>query len=249
MGGPPPHSFATDAAAYAAHRPEYPGALADFLADLAPGRRLAWDAGCGSGQLSVPLARRFDRVVATDASAEQLAHATAHPRVEYRVAFAEASGLSDAAVDLAAAAQAVHWFDLEAYYTEVRRVLRPKGVVALVSYALPSVGEPADRVLRRFYSGVLGSYWAPARRHVDSGYRTLPFPFEEVPAPPFAIRCAWTLAELLGYVRTWSAVRALVRAEGERPLDILGDELRALWGGDESKREIVWSLALRVGRV
>src|SRR5207249_7256547 len=118
--------FSDKAAGYAAYRPVYPPALVDALAALAPGRGLAWDAGCGSGQLSLLLAQRFDRVIATDASADQIAHATAHPKVEYRCAPAEASGLADGIADLAVAAQAAHWFDLPDYYAEVRRVAPPR---------------------------------------------------------------------------------------------------------------------------
>lgn len=192
--------FSERAAGYAAHRPTYPAALVDFLAEVAPRRGLAWDAGCGSGQLSVLLAERFRRVVATDASAEQIAKATPHPNVDYRYAPAEASGLPDAVVDLAVAAQAAHWFDLPAYSAEVRRVTRPGSVVALVTYGLMTVDDEVDPVVRRFYSEVLGPYWPPERRHVEDGYRSLPFPFDEMETPKLEIRVDWAFADLVGYV-------------------------------------------------
>lgn len=93
-------TFGRIAAQYAAYRPEYPPALADALAQRAPTRALAWEAGCGSGQLSTLLGDRFERVVATDASAEQIAVARPHPRVEYGVAPAARSGLVPASADL-----------------------------------------------------------------------------------------------------------------------------------------------------
>ncbi len=138
--------FSEISAAYAAHRPSYPAALVDFLARLAPARRLAWDAGCGSGQLSVLLAGAFERVVATDASPEQIGRAASHARVEYRCARAEESGLPERVADLATAAQAAHWFDLPSYYAEVRRVVRPGGIVALISYGVVTVGADVDAV-------------------------------------------------------------------------------------------------------
>ncbi|MGH7538830.1 MAG: class I SAM-dependent methyltransferase, partial [Gemmatimonadales bacterium] len=190
--------FSQTAAAYAAHRPVYPPALADYLAGLVAHRELAWDAGCGSGQLSLLLADRFERVVATDASPEQLARARPHARVEYRHAPAEASGLPKAIVDLAAAAQAAHWFDLTRYYAEVRRVARPGGIVALATYDRIRAGGDADRVIDRFYTGVLGTYWPPQRRYVDDRYRSLPFPFDEIAAPELELRAEWTLADVLG---------------------------------------------------
>jgi SAM-dependent methyltransferase len=241
--------FSEGAAAYAAHRPTYPAGLVDFLARLAPARRLAWDSGCGSGQLSVLLAGGFERVVATDASPEQIERAAPHPQVEYRCAPAGASGLAAGVVDLATAAQAAHWFDLPAYYAEVRRVTRPGGVVALVSYGVVTVDAEVDAILRPFYRGVLASFWPPERRHVDDGYRSLPFPFEELETPGFEIRLDWRLEDLVGYIGTWSAVWALEQGEGPGPFATLRRDLAAAWKPAAAARTVRWPLALRVGRV
>jgi SAM-dependent methyltransferase len=243
--------FSHVATDYATHRPTYPSALVDVLARLAPARRLAWDAGCGSGQLSVLLADRFERVWATDASGEQLARATAHPRVTYSRVPAQTSGLGDGAVDLSTAAQAAHWFDLSSYYAEVRRVTRPRGIVALISYGVMMVDADLDAVVRRFYYDVLSAYWPPERRHVDAGYRSLPFPFEELasPVPHLEIRLEWRFADVVGYVGTWSAVWALQRAQGPAPLEAFQRALARAWGPAERLRTVRWPLALRVGRV
>jgi SAM-dependent methyltransferase len=243
--------FSQVAGAYATHRPSYPTALVDFLAPLAPATGLAWDTGCGSGQLSVLLAEQFERVWATDASDEQLARATAHPRVTYRRAPAEASGLADGVVDLATAAQAAHWFDLPSYYAEVRRVTRPGGVIALISYGVMMVAPDVDAVVRPFYHDVLGAYWPPERRHVDEGYRSLPFPFEELSSqvPDLEIRLEWRFADVVGYVGTWSAIWALQRAQGPSPLEAFHRALKRGWGPAERVRTVRWPLALRVGRV
>ncbi len=241
--------FSTHAAGYAAHRPVYPLALVDCLAELAPGRALAWDAGCGSGQLSLLLAQRFDRVIATDASAEQIAHAAVHPQVEYRCAPAEASGLAAGIADLAVAAQAAHWFDLPGYYAEVRRVARPGAAVALVSYGNVRADATIGPLIDRFYSDALGPLWPPERRLVENGYRSLPFPFPELATPPLEIRVEWRLADVMGYVETWSAVRAMERVEGRGPIDAFEAELARAWGDPASVRLVRWPLSLRVGRV
>lgn len=241
--------FSQVAVAYAAHRPSYPPALVDFLARLAPARRLAWDAGCGSGQLAVLLADAFERVIATDASGDQIAQATAHPNVEYRRGAAEVSGLPDHVADLAAAAQAAHWFDLPAYYAEVRRVARPGAIVALISYGVVAAGSDLDAVIRPFYRDVLAAYWPPERWHVDDGYRSLPFPFEDLPTPSFEIQRDWGLADLIGYVGTWSAVWALERAQGQGPFATFRRELATAWGPAAAVRPLRWPLTLRVGRV
>ena len=241
--------FSEVAAAYAAHRPTYPAALVDFLAETAPQRELAWDAGCGSGQLSVLLADRFARVIATDASPEQIAHAAPHPNVAYACAPAEACGLPQRIADLAVAAQAAHWFDLPAYYAEVRRVGRPRSVVALVTYGLVRVDHAIDRLVDRFYVEVLGSYWPPERRHVADGYRSLPFPFDEIVTPHCEIQASWALADLIGYLETWSAVWALERAVGPAPFEAFRRELAHAWGADATARPARWTLATRVGRL
>jgi SAM-dependent methyltransferase len=243
--------FSQVATDYATHRPTYPTALVDFLARLAPARRLTWDAGCGSGQLSVLLADRFERVWATDASSEQLARATAHSRVTYSRAPAQTSGLGDGVVDLSTAAQAAHWFNLPTYYAEVRRVARPGGIVALISYGVMIVAPDVDAVVRPFYHDVLGAYWPPERRHVDEGYRSLPFPFEELSShvPELEIRLEWRFADVVGYVGTWSALWALRRAQGPASLDAFHRALAREWGPAERVRTVRWPLALRVGRV
>jgi SAM-dependent methyltransferase len=241
--------FSEAAEGYAAYRPSYPAALADFLAGAAPHPGLAWDCGCGSGQLSVLLADRFDRVVATDASAEQLARATPHPNVEYRQAREAASGLPDHCVELAVAAQAAHWFDLMAYYAEVRRVAGPRAVVALTVYNLAEVNDGVDRAIRRFYADVLGRYWPPERRHVEVNYASLPFPFEPIVAPPLEMRATWTLAHFIEYTRTWSAVIALEKAEGTGPIEELRRQLEPLWGIGGAARQVRWPLTVRAGRI
>jgi SAM-dependent methyltransferase len=240
--------FGSAAEGYAAHRPSYPAALADFLARAAPRPGLAWDCGCGSGQLSVLLAGRFDRVWATDASAEQIARAAPHPRIAYRQAREGVSGLPDRSVDLAVAAQAAHWFDLTAYYAEVRRVARPGAIIAQTVYNLVEVDAAVDLAIRRFYADVLGRHWPPERRHVEANYASLPFPFEPIPAPPLEMRATYTLAQFIGYMRTWSAVIALEKAEGAGPMEALRHDLEPLWG-EGAAREVRWPLTVRAGRV
>jgi SAM-dependent methyltransferase len=241
--------FSGAATGYAAHRPVYPRAVAEALAERSPGRGLAWDAGCGSGQLSGVLGEVFERVEATDASAQQIAAATPHLRVHYAVAPAEASGLPDRSVDCAVAAQAAHWFDLDAYYREVRRVARPGGLIALVTYAVMEVDPEIERLVERFYWHTLEGHWPAERKLVEEGYRSLPFPFQPVPAPALALEHRWSVEQLLGYVGTWSAVQSLNKAGRGQDLEQFGHELRAAWGHPSRERVVRWPLSLRLGRV
>jgi SAM-dependent methyltransferase len=240
--------FSAIARAYAEARPTYPAALFAHLAALAPARRRAWDWAAGNGQATLQLAAYFEGVLGTDASAAQLQQAAAHPRVTYRVAHAAASGLADASVDLVTVAQALHWLDLPAFYQEARRVLVPDGVLAVWCYGLQQLDdEPIDRLLQHFYGVVVGPYWAPERRLVENGYRTVPFPFEELPVPPFEMALDWTLPELLAYVRTWSATSRFTGERGYDPVEPLGGELARVWGEDE-RRRVRWPLSVRIGR-
>lgn len=241
--------YSEGAASYASYRPSYPRALAEHLAEAAPTPGMVWEAGCGSGQLSTVLGEFFERVIATDASAAQLARAAPHPRVEYRCARAEASGLPDDCADLAVAAQAAHWFDLERYYAEVRRVARPGALAALVSYGIMRIDPPLDAVITRFHDEVLGPWWQPERRHVVNGYGSIDFPFEEIALPAVEMRADWSCSQVLSYVETWSAVRALERAEGRAMLETFREELEAAWGDAGSWKTVHWPIAIRAGKV
>lgn len=242
--------FALVSGAYADFRPTYPAALFDWLADVAPGHRLAWDCACGSGQASVDLAARFERVVASDASAGQLKGAAPHPRVEYRQAPAEASGLADGEVDLITVAQALHWFDRPRFYAEARRVLRPGGVLAVWTYGVQTLEDAAVNArVQHFYREVVGPYWPPERVLVETGYREIEFPFAESAAPAFAMTADWSLPRLLGYFRSWSATGRYRQARGEDPVLILEQVLTPLWGDPLAECTVTWPLAIRVGRV
>jgi SAM-dependent methyltransferase len=241
--------FSVVARAYASCRPRYPDELFTYLATLCCRHELAWDCAAGSGQATLPLARSFRRVVATDASKAMLRMAPPHPAVEYWVATAEASPLRSTSADLLAVAQALHWLDLESFYLEVERVLIPGGILAVWTYGNQTLDEPAlDGILRRFYHEVVGPYWAPERRHVESGYRTLPFPFPELEPPTFTMEHYWTLPEVLGYVGTWSATQRFREVMGQDPVEILAEELAPLWQTPTSPRCIRWPLSIRLGR-
>ena len=234
---------------YRRTRPTYPPALIDWLASFARDRALAWDAGCGSGQLSVPLARVFERVVGSDASVAQIMAARAHPRVHYRVARAEASGLPNGVADLCVAAQAVHWFDVDAYAAEVARVGRPRSRVALVTYGRPRLPGGLDAALQRFHTDVLAPFWPSERRHVDAAYRSIPFPFSEVPAPAFDMTHHWALSRFNGYVETWSAVRAARSGGAGAAVDAFTDELAGGWGEPDKELPVRWLVTVRAGTV
>ena len=226
----------------------YPPALFEWLADESHGHLQAWDCGTGTGQAAITLADHFVHVQATDASAAQLAEARPHPRVTYLEARAGDSGLGAGTVDLACAAQAAHWFDLDAYYDEVRRAGRAGGLVALWCYGLTRIAPAIDRVVDTFAHERIGSYWPPGRDHVDTGYASLPFPFPPVTAPAFGIDATLDLDAFLAYVRTWSAVERCRGAESRDPVAELERELTPHWPGGGAL-EVYWPLSVLGGRL
>jgi ubiquinone/menaquinone biosynthesis C-methylase UbiE len=241
--------FSAVATDYADARPSYPAALFDWLASRCARHELAWDCGAGSGQASLALAAHFARVFATDASAAQIARATPHPRVDYRVAPAECSGLDPHCADLVTVAQALHWFDADRFWPEVRRVARTGALCAAWTYGPLRVDgeEAAAHVQRR--RAFIAPWWPDERRHVENGYRELPFPFERLDAPAFAIEARWSVERLLGYLRSWSSVVRFRQARGEDPVQQLEAALRAAWGASDRGRMIRWPLAVLAGVV
>jgi SAM-dependent methyltransferase len=239
--------FSRQAADYAKFRPRYPQELFDYLGSIAPSRQLAWDCGTGNGQAAVGLASVFDRVIATDASEKQIANTQRHERVEYRVAPAENSGIESETVDLIMVAQALHWFDLDRFYAEARRVLKPDGVLAASAYNLLRSEPAIDEIANRYYYEVVGPFWPPERQLVER-FADLPFPLDEIDAPKFEMTAQWSLEHLLGYLRTWSSTQRFIAAKGTDPLDQITNDLRSAWGKPQRTRSISWPLVVRIGR-
>lgn len=232
---------------YARFRPTYPPAFYDLVLSLVSGRDAAWDCGTGNGQVAAALARHFASVVATDISNEQIASAVAAPNIRYLVASAEATPFPDAAFDLVTAAQAVHWFDLEKFFAEAARTLKPGGVIALIGYSRCTVDARVDRVVSRLYSQILDGYWDAERKLVDNHYRTIPFPFAELASPELTAFYEWSLDDFAGYLGTWSAVQHYRDRNGVDPIGLIAAGLAAAWG-NAPLRSVSFPMFVRTGR-
>jgi SAM-dependent methyltransferase len=242
--------FSDRAALYATYRPLYPDSLFATVAGLPLRHRIALDSGTGNGQAAGGLARYFERVIATDPSEEQIRRAAPHPRIEYKVAPAESSGVSDASVDLVTAAQSLHWFDAPAFFLEAKRVLAPGGAIAVWGYGDPVLDSTGlDRILHDFNHGMLEPYWFRERKLLLEGYRSIAFPFEELELPAQQLEMRWTLHQLAGYLRTWSATARYATAHGVDPVTDVEKSLGGEWGNGGKARLIRWPLHLRAGRV
>jgi SAM-dependent methyltransferase len=239
--------FSDVARQYAAHRPRYPTELFEWLGSQCRGHDLAWDCATGTGQAAGALTQRFARVVASDASSTQLLAADARSGVDYVRCSAEVAPLRSACADLVTVAQALHWLDCAAFFGEATRVLRPGGVLAIWGYGFMTIDDAVDEPARTFYHDTLGPHWPPGRALVEARYEGITFPFAERPAPSFVMEQHWTLTQLEGYVRTWSAVLRHDAARGGDALAIFRATVGPRWGDPETPRTVRWPLYLRVG--
>lgn len=242
-------NFSKLSAVYAKYRPAAPSELFDFLATLTPEHELALDCGTGNGQAAVQLAKHFRQVVATDPSAEQLRFATQHERVDYRVAKGEDAVLEPNSVDIVTVSQALHWFDFDAFYAEVKRVLKPNGILAVWAYPLPLIEPQIDQLIRHFHEDIVGPFWQYENRMIDKAYATIPFPFERLDTPAFVIHKDFSYDDLIGLLYTWSAVLKYREHHGSDPIAIIREELLALWGEPYLEKKITWPVILKVGRL
>ena len=239
--------FSDQAARYARYRIDYPAALYDWLLPQVPGRERAWDCATGNGQVAAVLADHFVRVDATDLSEKQLAQAVPRANVHYQPAPAERTAFPAQRFDLITVAQAVHWFQAEAYHEEVRRVARPGAVLAEWGYGLVQVGSEIDAVIEHFYRRTMGPYWDANRWHIDDEYARIPFPFAGVQRARFAVQRQWSAEWFLQYLRTWSSVVKYQQERGADAVALLAAEVQALWGPGE--REVVFPVFARAGRI
>ena len=239
--------FSQHASGYAAFRPTYPEALYDFVLKQVKERHTAWDCGTGNGQVARDLAKYFDKVFATDSSIKQLENAATADNIQYSLAPAEKTSFPDASFDLITVGQAIHWFNIAAFNCEAMRVAKPGGVIAVWGYSLLSVDPPINALIAHFYKNIVGAYWDPERKLVDEQYKTIPFPFDEIPSPEFSYSFQWSLPELQGYLRTWSAVQKYINHKGVNPVMKLVEEIQPLWKGE--RMEVRFQLFVRCGRI
>ncbi|KAI5057274.1 hypothetical protein GOP47_0027289 [Adiantum capillus-veneris] len=252
--------FIEQASLYAAARPDYPSSLFSFLASLSSHHQRAWDVGTGSGQAAFAIAEHYESVIATDTSETQLAHARKRDNIQY---VCTRPGLSqedlenivggEGTVDIVIVAQALHWFDLESFYANVKKVLKkPGGVLAAWCYTEPVVCEEVDKVFWDFYNQS-GPYWDPARKLVDDEYKSLHFPFEPIRTldgtGPFRFESkkVMNVEAFLTYLGSMSVLQG-ARSKGVELLhESRKSAFRAAWG--DGVRTVTYPIHLRVGCV
>lgn len=234
---------------YKKYRPVYPKELFEYLCSLTPSHELAWDCGCGTGQATISLAEYYDKVVGTDISDKQIENAVKKENIIYRVSEKYESGLDEGSADLVISAQALHWFDLEKFHSEVQRVLGPGGIISVWTYNLFRVDKKIDALIYKFYFDIIYNYWPEERKHVENCYESLDFPFNRIPSPTFSIQAQWSLEQLTGYLNTWTGVKNYIELECFSPLEFIEQELSDVWGNSDEAKTIEWPLTVITGKI
>jgi len=241
-------NFSVQSEQYLKFRPTYPNELYQFLLSLVETKDRAWDCGTGNGQVALELSKYFREVYATDISEKQIQHAVQRDNIFYKVEAAEKTSFTDKSFDLITVAQAIHWFDFDVFYKEVKRIVKPGGILAIIGYALLNIDEQTDKIIRRFHDEIVGPFWDPERKYVDEYYQTIPFPFKEIDAPQLYNIYEWKLEQLVGYLNTWSAVQHYIKAEKQNPVDLIYNELARSWEKNTIKT-VRFPILLRTGKL
>ena len=243
--------FSSESREYSYARPKYPNDLFKFLDEITPSKDLAWDCATGNGQAAISLCKYFKKVIASDASKNQIDNAFDRDNINYEVFLAEKPNIQNNSVNLITVAMAVHWFDFEMFYREARRVSRSSGIIALWAYGMQKISPEIDKISERLNVGgdILGNYWPKEVKFVKEEYKTIPFPFKEIKAPKFEIKVDWNLNNLFDYMQTWSAVKRFYAKNKCDPLSVVKEDLKNLWGKDDEIKLVKWDLNLRVGSI
>jgi ubiquinone/menaquinone biosynthesis C-methylase UbiE len=242
--------FSRQADAYAKYRPGYPATLIEYITGFVKEKNTVWDCATGNGQAAVLLASYFKKVVATDTSEKQIRLAVQKENIEYAVGQAEQTGFADNSFDLITVAQAYHWLRFDAFEKEVKRVAKPGAVIAVWGYNIPQCDNAAlNKLIRHFYTAVVGKYWDAERKYIDEYYRTVPFNFEELPSKEFFIKAAWNKNDLPGYLNSWSSVQHFIKVNNQNPVDEIAAEIGKQWPAENASIQFSFPVFLRMGSI
>jgi ubiquinone/menaquinone biosynthesis C-methylase UbiE len=241
-------NFSAQAKEYSKYRPAYPQEMVSYIASFAAENNCALDVATGNGQVAALLSSYFKKVYATDISQNQLDNALKKENIIYSLQKAEQTNFADAQFDLVTVAQAIHWFDFDAFYKEVYRIMKPGGIIAVMGYGLLRTNSGSDKILSRFYHEIIGPYWDVERRYLDENYKTIPFPFKEIyPNKNYENTFTWDFEQLAGYLQTWSAVQHYKEQKGINPFSLIEEELKISW--QSSDKRVTFPLLLRIGKL
>ncbi|MEO8769730.1 MAG: methyltransferase domain-containing protein [Ferruginibacter sp.] len=241
-------NFSRQSETYAKYRPVYPKELFDCITGFVTSKKLVWDCGTGNGQSAAELCKYFEKVYATDTSKKQIDNAVQAANIIYVLEPAEKTSLENNSVDLITISQALHWFDFDKFYEEVKRVSKQEGIIAAWTYNLLKIDPITDKIIYDYHFDTLGPYWDKERSHVNDNYANIPFPFRQIDTPAFSIKVNWSLEDLEGYLNTWSALQKFISINHFSPVEELMIEIKRKWPTGEV-RLVEFPLTIKIGHV
>lgn len=241
-------NFANNAENYRRYRPDYPDQLFHYLAMLSDNHENAWDVATGNGQAAIGLAQSFSKVYASDISTRQLENAHQRKNIKYFVGRAEQCKFPDESMDIITVAQALHWFDIDKFFAEAKRILKPGGILAVWNYQLLQINHEVDAVIRHLYENVLKNYWPNQRETLENNFSDYQFPFQTIPTPDFKVEKTWTFDQVIGYLNSWSATQNYIQQEQKNPISQLSQKLIFAWCDTNHMKKVQWPIKLTVCR-
>jgi len=228
-------SFNIKSNQYAQSRPKYPSDFYEYLITLVNHQDILWDCACGNGQVSIDLVDVFEKIFATDINENQIKNAFKHPRINYSVTPSEKTSFSNNYFDLICVAQALHWFDLDAFFKEVDRVLKPNGILAIFGYGFVKINNEVDKIINEVLHSEIDKYWSDGNRLIISGFKGINFPFKKIDTPYFNMNQKWKLSDLISYLDTWSAVKRYNEKNNSDIVEMLRIHLEPFWKSNDYK--------------
>ncbi len=238
---------------YSMYRPVYPETLIEYITELCVTKDKAWDCCTGTGIVANMLSARFNKIIATDISSSQIAHAILKNNIEYKVENIYDANIPKNSVDLIAVAQAFHWLDQLKFYNKVREVMKPCGTLAIWCHS-PYPDEIAD-VTKKYLSLVIESLpkdemtvYMKNLAYIESGYAKIDMPFEIRNYKLFEMIQQWDMYRYVGYLESISASNIYKEKYGHSAVVNIIDDLRKIWGNESKKMTLNWKIHLHTFR-
>lgn len=241
-------AFDEVAADYDAVRPGYPVDLIEdivALSALPPGASIL-EVGCGTGQATMPFARRGDRVTCLDIGAELLAIArrkfARYPNVTFHQIAFEAFPAAPESFDLVMSATAFHWIAPESGYRKAAAVLKRGGSLAIFANEHRPMASDFAEDLHRIEEAIVPSWPDPRTPpHLETVIAETAASidatrlFAPVIVRTYAWNQAYPTATYLRLLNTYSNYRSLDATTRARLFEAIGDLIERKHGGAITK--------------